>query len=66
MPPFSGAVTVLTRTLISGGRLAALLGARESARDDLTRALTLHPDDAEAGRIKAELAQLGGKRSTLN
>jgi regulator of sirC expression with transglutaminase-like and TPR domain len=48
------------------GRLAALLGARESARDDLTRALTLHPDDAEAGRIKAELAQLGGKRSTLN
>jgi regulator of sirC expression with transglutaminase-like and TPR domain len=48
------------------GRLAALLGARESARDDLTRALTLHPDDTEVGLIHVELAQLGAKRSTLN
>jgi regulator of sirC expression with transglutaminase-like and TPR domain len=52
--------------LFERGRLAAQLGARESARSDLTRALTLHPDDADERAIRAELAQLGGERASLN
>jgi regulator of sirC expression with transglutaminase-like and TPR domain len=55
--------------LIERGRLAAQLGARESARSDFTRALTLHPDDAETRAIHAALAHLApvaGTRSSLN
>jgi len=52
--------------LFERGRLAAQLGARESARSDLTRALTLHPDDDDERAIRAELAQIGGERSSLN
>jgi regulator of sirC expression with transglutaminase-like and TPR domain len=52
--------------LFERGRLAAQLGARESARSDLTRALTLHPDYDDERAIRAELAQIGGERSSLN
>jgi len=52
--------------LYERGRLAAQLGARESARSDLTRALTLHPDESDERAIKRELAQLGGGRTSLN
>jgi regulator of sirC expression with transglutaminase-like and TPR domain len=52
--------------LYERGRLAAQLGARESARSDLTRALTLHPDDDDERAIRAELALLGGERASLN
>jgi regulator of sirC expression with transglutaminase-like and TPR domain len=52
--------------LYERGRLAAQLGARESARNDLTRALTLHPDDADERAIQKELRELGGERTSLN
>jgi regulator of sirC expression with transglutaminase-like and TPR domain len=47
--------------LMERGKLAALLGAKESARDDLTRALTLKPARHEELKIKSELAALGSK-----
>jgi regulator of sirC expression with transglutaminase-like and TPR domain len=52
--------------LFERGRLAAQLGANESARSDLTRALTLHPNDADEKVIRAELAKLGVARASLN
>jgi len=52
--------------LVERGQLAAQLGARESARSDLNRALTLHPDDGEERAIHAALAKLGEARSALN
>ena len=52
--------------LFERGRLAAQLGARESARSDLTRALTLHPDEDDERGIRAELAALGAERPSLN
>ena len=52
--------------LVERGLLALKLGARESARSDLTRALTLGPNDVEEGAIRAELAKLSKVPSTLN
>ena len=52
--------------LFERARLAAQLGARESARSDLTRALTLHPDANDEKLIRAELATLGENRVSLN
>ncbi len=52
--------------LVERGLLALKLGARESARSDFTRALTLGPNDVEEGAIKAELAKLANVPATLN
>jgi regulator of sirC expression with transglutaminase-like and TPR domain len=56
----------LAAPLVERGRLAAQLGAQESARSDFTRALSLRPDDTEERAIQAELAKLGDTRSLLN
>jgi len=52
--------------LFERARLASQLGAKESARSDLTRALTLSPGDEEERLIRAELAALGEERVSLN
>jgi regulator of sirC expression with transglutaminase-like and TPR domain len=48
------------------GALAARLGAHESARADLARALELEPEGAEARTARAQLAELERKGRTLN
>jgi regulator of sirC expression with transglutaminase-like and TPR domain len=48
------------------GLIAAKLGATESARADLSRALELGPNDEENRAIRAELAKLGNARRSLN
>jgi regulator of sirC expression with transglutaminase-like and TPR domain len=45
--------------LAERGRVAAMLGATESARQDLLHALTLHPEPQDARAISAELSALG-------
>jgi regulator of sirC expression with transglutaminase-like and TPR domain len=52
--------------LVERGLLALRLGAPESARSDLTRALTLGPNDVEEEAIRKELAKLGAERAALN
>lgn len=52
--------------LFERGKLAAILGAHESAKDDFTRALALDPDRGEAGQIRVALANLGTKTTVLN
>jgi regulator of sirC expression with transglutaminase-like and TPR domain len=52
--------------LIERGLLALKLGAREAARSDLTRALTLSPNDVEEEAVRAELAKLAKVPSMLN
>ncbi len=52
--------------VVERGVLALQLGARESARSDLTRALTMHPSDAEERLARAELAKLENVQSSLN
>jgi regulator of sirC expression with transglutaminase-like and TPR domain len=52
--------------LVERGLLALKLGAKESARSDFTRALTLKPNDVEEGVLKAELAKLANVTATLN
>lgn len=52
--------------LYERGRLAAQLGAVDSARSDLDRALTLHPDENDEKLIRAELLKLGASRVSLN
>jgi regulator of sirC expression with transglutaminase-like and TPR domain len=46
--------------------LAARLGAHESAKADLQRALELEPDAADARTVRAQLAELERKGRTLN
>jgi regulator of sirC expression with transglutaminase-like and TPR domain len=53
-------------TLRERGALAARLGAIESARADLERALALEPDAREARATKKELDALAQKRRSLN
>jgi regulator of sirC expression with transglutaminase-like and TPR domain len=48
------------------GALAARLGAHESARADLRRALELEPEASEARAVRAQLAELERKGRTLN
>jgi regulator of sirC expression with transglutaminase-like and TPR domain len=48
------------------GALAARLGAHESAKADLERALELEPDAADARAVRSQLAELERKGRTLN
>ena len=48
------------------GLLAARLGALESARVDLTRAIELDPDAADEWSLRARLDELEGKHRVLN
>jgi len=48
------------------GALAARLGAHESAKADLQRALDLDPDGADARAIRQQLAALSRKSRSLN
>jgi regulator of sirC expression with transglutaminase-like and TPR domain len=48
------------------GALAARLGAHESARADLARALELEPDAADARAIRTQIAELERKGRSLN
>jgi len=52
--------------LVERGLLAIQLGAKESARSDLTRALTLHPSENEARLAREALTKLENVRSSLN
>jgi regulator of sirC expression with transglutaminase-like and TPR domain len=52
--------------LVERGLLAVQLGAREAARNDLTRALALSPSDNEERLAKTELAKLTGAPAALN
>lgn len=52
--------------LVERAMLAVHLGARESARSDLTRALSLGPTDGEERIIRTELAKLAKTTSSLN
>jgi regulator of sirC expression with transglutaminase-like and TPR domain len=48
------------------GALAARLGAHESAKADLERALELDPDGADARSLRSQLAELARKGRSLN
>ena len=48
------------------GALAARLGAHESARADLQRALELEPDAPDARAVRTQIAELERKERSLN
>jgi regulator of sirC expression with transglutaminase-like and TPR domain len=48
------------------GMLAAKLGAVEAARADLSRALELQPEAADANAIRERIAELGAQKAALN
>jgi regulator of sirC expression with transglutaminase-like and TPR domain len=52
--------------LVERGLLAVQLGAREAARNDLTRALALSPSENEQRLAKTELAKLTRAPAALN